>query len=57
MKAGTSQTFDCDECMAEFAIIYEPKAQQDSKSAKGIKDADVSNCPFCGAKVYAEDED
>lgn len=56
MKAGETERFDCEECSREFEIVYEPKATT-PKEKKGIEDADVTNCPFCGASLAAGEDD
>lgn len=57
MKAGESETFDCEDCSAEFSVTYEPKAVgRPAKEVEGIEEKDVVSCPFCGGKLCTEDD-
>ena len=52
MKAGQTERFYCEDCLAEFEVTYEPKA-------KGLNDIDIEEkflhmCPFCGKTITEE---
>ena len=51
MCAGDSQLFMCDSCLAEFELIYEPKAQ--GSGDQGVATKFVCYCPFCGSESVA----
>jgi hypothetical protein len=51
MCAGDSQLLMCDSCLAEFELIYEPKAQ--GSGDRNVATKFVCYCPFCGSESVA----